>query len=149
MTTRRKQDDETRPATPHAQAATISETGGDNVAYIDTSVAVVDMGDLVGTTIDRYRVLARLGAGGMGEVYSAYDPALDRKVALKVLPPLDDDHHASFEARLRREAQALAKLDHANVVGVYDVGVAEHSVFVAMQLVDGTTVAEHLHARPR
>jgi hypothetical protein len=139
VTTRRKQDHETQPAT----------TGGDGAAYIDTAVAVVPMGDLVGTTIDRYRVLARLGAGGMGEVYRAYDPALDRKVALKVLPPLDDAHHASFEARLRREAQALAKLDHANVVGVYDVGLAEHSVFVAMQLVDGTTVAEHLQAKPR
>ncbi|MEO8698977.1 MAG: serine/threonine-protein kinase [Kofleriaceae bacterium] len=121
-------------------------------AVADTQPATLASGDLTGTTIDRYRVLGRLGEGGMGVVYAAFDPALDRKVALKMLPRATADHHAAHEARsrleirLRREAQALAKLDHPNVVGVYDVGVTADSVFVAMQLVDGTTLDEYLHA---
>src|SRR5262249_25392245 len=107
-------------------------------------------GDLTGTTVDRYRILGRLGAGGMGVVYAAFDPALDRKVALKMLPQLTVDHHAALEARsrlearLRREAQALAKLDHPNVVGGFDVGLTEDNVFVTMQLVDGTTLDDYI-----
>ncbi len=100
--------------------------------------------DWVGRTIGRYRIERRLGAGGMGVVWAAHDPALDRKVALKVLPPLDAERRAHLEVRLRREAQALARLDHPNVVAVYDVGVAAESVYVAMQLVDGTTLDRHL-----
>ena len=87
-------------------------------------------------------MLARLGAGGMGVVYAALDPALDRKVALKVLPPLAAERRAHLEIRLRREAQALARLEHAHVIAVYDV--AAESVFVAMQLIDGTTLDAHL-----
>ena len=104
---------------------------------------------LVGRELDRYRVEARRGAGGQGMVYTAYDPALDRRIALKVLPAIEDERRAHFEQRLRREAQALAKLAHPNVVAVYDVGVAEHSVFVAMQLVDGVSADEWLEAAPR
>src|SRR5262249_3768228 len=74
----------------------------------------------------------------------------DRKVALKMLPQVTVDHAAAFdarlrlEARLRREAQALAKLEHPNVVGVFDVGITEDTVFVAMQLVDGTTLDAYI-----
>jgi tetratricopeptide (TPR) repeat protein len=106
--------------------------------------------DLTGTTLGRYRVLGRLGEGGMGVVYAAVDPALDRKVALKVLPQSMGDDAASADARsrlelrLRREAQALAKLEHPNVVGVFDVGIAEATVFVAMQLIDGTTLDDYI-----
>ena len=101
---------------------------------------------LIGTSIGRYRVIARVGAGGMGVVYRALDPALDRTVALKVLPPLDEVRRGQLEERLRREAQALARLNHENVVAVYDVGIAETSLFVAMQFVDGTTLDDHLAA---
>src|SRR5262245_31929610 len=129
---------------------TITDTGTElptDGAYAVTAAAdTVASGDLVGKSLDRYRVSARLGAGGMGVVYAALDPALDRRVALKVLPPLAEDRGVHLEARLRREAQALARLDHPNVLRVYDVGVAEHSLFVAMQLVDGTTLAEYLEA---
>ncbi len=104
---------------------------------------------LVGSELDRYRVEARRGAGGQGMVYTAYDPALDRRIALKVLPAIEDERRAHFEQRLRREAQALARLAHPNVVAVYDVGVAEHSVFIAMQLVDGVNVDEWLEAASR
>ncbi|MGN6109983.1 MAG: protein kinase domain-containing protein, partial [Kofleriaceae bacterium] len=118
-----------------------------------TDAAVPHEGDsLIGTSVGRYRVLARVGAGGMGVVYRALDPALDRTVALKVLPPLDEARRGPLEERLRREAQALARLDHENVVAVFDVGLAEASLFVAMQFVDGATLDEHLAqhpARPR
>ncbi len=133
---------------------TISDTGElspGEPAFADTQPATASP-DLTGTTIDRYRVLGRIGAGGMGVVYAAFDPALDRKVALKMLPQLTVDHHAALEvrsrleARLRREAQALAKLDHPNVVGVYDVGFTEDNVFVTMQLVDGTTLDEYIES---
>src|SRR5207302_4692121 len=104
-------------------------------------------GALIGTTVGRYRVLAWLGAGGMGVVYRAHDPVLDRTVALKVLPPLGEPRRAVLERRLRREAQALARLDHPNVIAVYDVGIAHASLFVAMQFVDGTTL-DHAIAEP-
>src|SRR6185503_7339341 len=68
--------------------------------------------------------------------------------ALKVLPPLEETKRAHLEERLRREAQALARLDHQNGVAVYDVVLAETSLFVAMQFVDGTTLDEHLRAHP-
>jgi tetratricopeptide (TPR) repeat protein len=95
---------------------------------------------LVGARLGRYHVTARIGAGGMGEVYAAHDPELDRRVAIKVLPPIEADRRGPLEARLRREAQALARLAHPNVVAVYDVGVAGDRLYVAMQLVDGTTL---------
>ena len=106
--------------------------------------AVVD--PAIGTSVGRYRVVARLGAGGMGVVYQARDPALDRMVALKLLPPLAPALRAGLEARLRREAQALARVDHPHVIAVHDVGVSADSVFVAMQFVDGTTLDRYLEA---
>ncbi len=145
--------DDTAVAAPVAARGrhTITDTGGD---VVDATAPTTDgwgrdapRGDpdaLIGKTIGRYRVLARLGAGGMGVVYAALDPALDRKVALKVLPPLAAERRAHLEIRLRREAQALARLEHAHVIAVYDVGVAAESVFVAMQLIDGTTLDAYL-----
>ena len=109
-----------------------------------TPLPTVD--DAVGKTFGRYQVQARVGAGGMGVVYKARDPALDRIVALKVLPPLDPELREPLEARLRREAQALAKVDHEHVIAVHDVGVAAESVFIAMQFVDGTTLDRYLEA---
>src|SRR5262249_4359378 len=77
----------------------------------------------------RYVVLSELGVGAMGAVFAAYAPELDRKVALKLLKPRAGPQ-APARARLRREAQALAKLAHPNVVGVHDVGVHEGQLFV-------------------
>ncbi len=79
----------------------------------------------------------RLGAGAMGVVYAAYDPKLDRKVALKLLKKKGQDEE--MRARLVREAQALAQLQHPHVVSVYDVGTVDDQVFVAMELVAGDT----------
>ncbi len=91
--------------------------------------------------IDRYTVLKRLGAGGMGVVYSAYDDQIDRKIAIKLLRGVDQDK-SSDRDRLAREAKALGKLEHPNVVAVYDVGEFRGQVFVAMQFVEGKTLRE-------
>ena len=96
-----------------------------------------------GATLGRYVVLDRLGAGGMGVVYTAYDPELDRKVALKLLRT----DHALGRARLLREAQALGRLAHPNVVAVHDVGATERHVFVAMEFIHGATLTRHLAER--
>src|SRR5262245_51827356 len=82
-----------------------------------------------GTRVGRYVLLDPLGEGGMSVVWAAYDPHLDRKVALKLLSI--DDTRAVERSRLLREAQALAKLSHANVVGIHDAGIHEGRVFLA------------------
>src|SRR5687768_11466703 len=94
-----------------------------------------------GEPIGRYLVLGVLGRGGMGVVYAAYDPDLDRKVAIKVVAvsPSGTAHEAR-QARLLREAQAMARVAHPNVVAVHDVGGTEDGVFVAMELVEGQTL---------
>ncbi len=91
-----------------------------------------------GTVVGRYVVLREVGRGGMGAVYAAYDPRLDRRVALKLL--LDRGRRAEAIARLLREAQSLARLHHPNVVAVHDVGEFEDRVFVAMEFVEGRTL---------
>jgi tetratricopeptide (TPR) repeat protein/predicted Ser/Thr protein kinase len=92
-----------------------------------------------GRPIGRYMTLYRLGAGAMGVVFAAYDPQLDRKVAIKLLATQTGK---VVDDRLQREAQALAKLDHRNVVTVHDVGVHEGRLFVAMEFVAGRTLGE-------
>ena len=94
--------------------------------------------------IGRFRVLGRVGAGGMGQVYAAYDPVLDRRVALKLLHAHRSEHDS---AALVREAKTLARLSHPNVVAVHDVGVQDGLVFLAMEFVDGTTL-KGWHRRP-
>lgn len=90
-----------------------------------------------GHCIDRFQIVRTLGAGGMGVVYAAYDPELDREVAVKLIRGSDS---AAARTRLYREAQALAKLAHPNVVAVYDVGTYEDQVWVSMELVVGRTL---------
>jgi serine/threonine protein kinase len=102
-------------------------------------------GDVVG----RYVVLSRLGAGAMGVVLAAYDPELDRKIALKLLKPRASGDRATAQSRLQREAQALAKLSHPSVVGVHDVGVHESRVFLAMEFIEGRTLGQWLEAGGR
>jgi serine/threonine-protein kinase len=103
------------------------------------------------TTIGRYVVLDMVGQGAMGEVYAAYDPKLNRKVAIKVLraQPGVDVVDANLRLRMMREAQAIARLSHPNVVIVHDVGAFGAQVFVAMEFVDGQTVSEWLASEPR
>ncbi|MFY2560634.1 protein kinase domain-containing protein [Corallococcus terminator] len=94
-----------------------------------------------GTRVSRYVVQERLGSGAMGVVYAAEDPELGRRVALKVLRP-EGSHHEELQQRLQREAQALARLSHANVVTLFDVGPHGDGIFLAMKLVEGITLAE-------
>jgi serine/threonine protein kinase len=100
-----------------------------------------------GQSIDRFVVIGLVGRGGMGEVYAAYDPELDRKVAIKVLRARAGNTEG--RARLLREAQAIAKLQHPNVVVVYDVGTFGDGVFIAMEFVEGRTLTGWLHAGGR
>ena len=94
-----------------------------------------------GATLGRYLVIERLGAGGMGVVYAAYDPELDRKVAIKLLRSEVAGDPELARARLVREAQAMAKLSHPNVVAVHEVRTIGEQVFVAMEFVAGGTLA--------
>lgn len=100
-----------------------------------------------GATIGRYMVLSCLGAGGMGVVYAAYDPELDRKVAIKLLK--SGGGGSSGRVRFLREAQAMARLSHPNVINVFDVGTIDNQVFIAMEFVDGGTLNRWLEERPR
>src|SRR5258706_15128693 len=115
----------------------------------DSQVAkrpVLSIGDRVG----RYLVLSSLGAGGMGVVFSAYDPQLDRKIALKLLRANLGANAKEARARLKREAQAIAQLNHPNVVAVYDVGETDDAdVYVAMEFVEGDTLTTWLRRWPR
>jgi tetratricopeptide (TPR) repeat protein len=94
--------------------------------------------------VGRYLLLRRLGEGGMGVVYAAYDPDLDRKVALKLLQPDGRTDSEAARARLLREAQAMARVSHPNVIPVFDVGVWGDQVFLAMELADGGTLSSWL-----
>jgi hypothetical protein len=104
-----------------------------------------------GTSFGRYTVLEPVGRGGMGQVYSAYDPELDRKIALKLLHPTMPIADGRGPARLMREAKAIAKLSHPNVIAVHDAGTVDDSVFIAMEFVEGSTLKDWLaeRARPR
>jgi eukaryotic-like serine/threonine-protein kinase len=101
-----------------------------------------------GVAIGRFQVLGLLGKGGMGEVYAALDPELHRKVAIKLLRG-GDSESPEGRVRLMREAQAIARVSHPNVVVVYDVGTFGQRVFVAMELVEGHTLRYWIHARSR
>lgn len=120
------------------------DTHLDECALCREVVATLDSGPRLKRTaieradvVGRFVVLERIGEGAMGVVYAAYDPELDRKVALKLLHGGGD---AKGRARLTREAQALARLTHPNVVVVYDVGVHRDEVYVAMELVEGRSL---------
>jgi serine/threonine protein kinase len=103
-----------------------------------------------GTPVGRYVIIDRIGQGGMGMVFAAHDPELDRRVAIKLLrASADGSAPEAGQGQLLREAQAMAKLSHPNVLPIYDVGTYEDGVFLAMQLVEGTTVRQWLQAEER
>ena len=98
---------------------------------------------MVGKTLGHYEILEPLGAGGMGEVYRARDTKLNRDVAIKVLPPLLADDPERL-ARLQREAQLLAALNHPNIAAIYGLEDADEISFLAMELAEGQTLAQRL-----
>jgi tetratricopeptide (TPR) repeat protein len=136
---------------PAQRTGSLDET----LASIGAGVAAVgelplDRGDLIG----RYVILEEVGRGAMGLVLAAYDPELDRKVALKLLPLAPESRgggaaQAGASARLLREAQAMAKLSHPNVITVHDVGTAGDDVFIAMEFIEGGSLREWLQAAPK
>ena len=100
---------------------------------------------MVGRTVAHYRIVAELGAGGMGIVYKAQDIRLERFLALKFLKPerVTDD----FRRRFLQEARASSALHHPNIVHVYDIGVFEDNDYIAMEFVDGLSLRQILHER--
>jgi serine/threonine protein kinase/Flp pilus assembly protein TadD len=102
-----------------------------------------------GTAVGRYIIVREVGGGGMGFVYLARDPELNRKVAIKLLRAERSPDWKEGRERLLREAQAMAQLAHPNVISVYDVGTYAQEVFIAMEYVDGSTLTEWLSATKR
>jgi non-specific serine/threonine protein kinase len=96
---------------------------------------------MIGQTLSHYRILEQIGAGGMGQVYLAEDLQLERKVALKFLPP-DFTRDPEFKARFEHEAKATAALNHPNIVTVYELAEHEGQLFIAMEHVDGRSLEE-------
>src|SRR3990172_12493243 len=106
------------------------------------------MSDLVGKTLGKYQVVERIGRGGMAEVYKAFQPGLERYVAIKVLHGyLTDD--PTFLGRFRREAQSVAALRHPNIVQVFDFDVQDDNAYMVMELLEGVTLKSLLDQRFR
>lgn len=126
---------------------TIAATGGEDVAADSRpdDVRALEPGSLVG----RYVVSRRIGMGSMGVVYAAHDPELGRDIALKLVKVDHRPGRTDATARVMREAQAIARLNHPNVIVVNDVGQHDDQVFIAMELVNGMTLSSWLSSEPR
>jgi non-specific serine/threonine protein kinase len=107
----------------------------------------VGQGTITGQKLGRYRIVEKIGAGGMGDVYRAHDEHLDREVAIKMLPPetIADGHSLQ---RFHNEAMALSRLNHPNICSIYDVDLQAGQPFIVMELLEGQTLNERIAGRP-
>ena len=102
---------------------------------------------MIGATLDNYRILEKLGAGGQGEVYKAVDTKLGRSVVVKVLPPDLTVKEANLK-RFEREARLASSLDHPNICTIFDLGEEGNVHYIAMQYVEGRNVRQLVNGRP-
>ncbi|MET0594973.1 MAG: serine/threonine-protein kinase [Polyangiaceae bacterium] len=151
--------DDTEDEGPSLNTAVDDSVSPPNLAAENT--ATLDGGELLpseeiveppnGAQIHRYVVIEKIGHGGMSVVYKAYDPELNRRVAIKLLRPRGGAGFETENARMRllREAQALAQLSHPNVIAVHDVGTWQEHVFLAMEFVEGESMRKWLRVEKR
>ncbi len=140
MTASETEHDPTAPHAPFATADTLGRRWNSEAIYVDP-------GGELQPNLGRFALIDKIGEGGMGSVYAAFDRRLDRKVAIKVLRQ-NVATEVTIRARMLREAQAMARLSHPNVIPVFEVGEYASQIYVAMEYVDGPTLYQWQAGKP-